>query len=298
MQMPNVKNPTKIQQRATAYNLEGNISKVNKPLARIWQIILKKKILIENFIIQPQFTIRLKTWKLSVSTESLTVEWRLSLISGPCQNPQLLSLKMRIMRILLTITCIGIPLTTGPCQYAQLLSLKMRIMMMLLTITCIGIPLTTGPCRYAQWMDKDSRLEMWTPCSQCSPAQRYHDHHDHHAHHAYHFHHVHNAVLLKGTTTTINFHKMYSQLYFQPFTYAVCLNELGNEIVHQYVGQVRETIHFLFFMKTRKYRIFFRMKGGGQWPNSNHLMSIYREFLLARPDFMRFLKRSKMFLSS
>ena len=25
---------------------------------------------------------------------------------------------------------------------------------------------------------------------------------------------------------------------FQPFTYAVCLNELGNEIVHQYVGQV------------------------------------------------------------
>ena len=27
--------------------------------------------------------------------------------------------------------------------------------------------------------------------------------------------------------------------YFQPFTYAVCLNELGNEIVHQYVGQVK-----------------------------------------------------------
>ena len=26
--------------------------------------------------------------------------------------------------------------------------------------------------------------------------------------------------------------------YFQPFTYAVCLNELGNEIVHKYVGQV------------------------------------------------------------
>ena len=26
---------------------------------------------------------------------------------------------------------------------------------------------------------------------------------------------------------------------FQPFTYAVCLNELGNEIVHKYVGQVK-----------------------------------------------------------
>ena len=58
---------------------------------------------------------------------------------------------------------------------------------------------------------------------------------------------------------------MYSQLYFQPFTYAVCLNELGNEIVHQYVGQVRETIHcfFVFFIKTENMGFFSEWREGG-----------------------------------
>ena len=83
---------------------------------------------------------------------------------------------------------------------------------------CEGTPRTTGPCRFAQLMAKDFPWEMWTPCSQCSPAQRYLDHHVHHFDHIY---------------------ASPNNCYFQPFTYAVCLNELGNEIVHQYVGQVR-----------------------------------------------------------
>ena len=40
-------------------------------------------------------------------------------------------------------------------------------------IYCEGTPLTTGRCQSAPLMVKDFLLEMWTPCSPCSPVQRY-----------------------------------------------------------------------------------------------------------------------------
>ena len=57
-------------------------------------------------------------------------------------------------------------------------------------------------------------------------------------------------------------------LNFQPFTYAVCLNELGNEIVHKYVGQVKifpdseaaKSVNWQISENTRTFK-----KGGKSW---------------------------------
>ena len=55
-----------------------------------------------------------------------------------------------------------------------------------------------------------------------------------------------NNQMDKGNVNKFIFLFLPPPLSWQPFTYAICLNELGQEVVHQYIGQEpsgRYTVH-------------------------------------------------------